>query len=72
MYIHERFLPLDAGYYLVLLKIDLEVFALVVTGDAEGYVCIGDRLGPFVGEGVLFGLLLGLGRCLFGWGQLWF
>jgi hypothetical protein len=52
------------------LDVDLEISALVVARDAEGDVGIANGLRPFVGQGVLLGLLLGLALCLLGGREL--
>jgi hypothetical protein len=59
-------LALDPGNQLLLLDVDVQVPALEIARDGEGYVDIAYCLRPFVWEGLLLGRLLGAGGSLFG------
>lgn len=61
-YLDEGRLALNAGLERVLLQLHHDVAPLHVPGDAGHHdIDLGDGLGPFVGQGILLSLLLGLG-----------
>ena len=62
VYLDKGRLALDAGRERVLLELHYNVSTLHVTRNAGHHdVDLGDGLGPFVGQCILLGLLLGLG-----------
>lgn len=67
----DGFLALDPRRDGRLLDVDDEVAALEVARHGKGHVGVADGLRPLVGERVLLGLFLGLGRGELGGGLFW-